>query len=100
VIEIRGAEAYRRDGELARVVLRHRDDLGVGRQVENLAEQLQALGRNRGLPRSAQVEQHDIGLDSSQDHQRLIRGLADRDVEVREDLLELTPERAIVLEDQ
>jgi len=100
VIEVGRAEAYRGDRELARIVLGHSDDLGVGRDVEDLPQELEALRRHRRLVCGAEIEQHHIGLGAAHGRECLLGGFAYRDVEVGEHRLELTPQGAIVLEDQ
>ena len=100
VIEIRRAEAHGRDRQLARIVLGHGDDLGVGREIQDLPQQLQALRRHRRLAGGAQVEQHDVGLETPHEGERLLGGLGRGDVQIGEDLLELAPQPAIILQDQ
>ncbi len=56
MIEIGGAETHGGHGELARIMLRHGDDLGVRRKVQNLPQQLEALRSDGRLARRAEVE--------------------------------------------
>ncbi len=100
VIKICGAEAHGGHRQLARIVLGHGDDLGVWREIQNLPQQFEALSCDSRLAGRAQIEQHDVGLDAAHQHERLLRGLAGGDIEIGEDFLELTPERAVVLENQ
>ncbi len=100
VIEIGRAEAHRGDRELAGIVLGHRDDLGVGGDMQNLAQQIQALRRDRRLACRAEIEQHDIRLEAPDQHEGLLGGFGGGHLEVREDRFERGPELPIVLEDQ
>ena len=100
VIKIGRTETHGRHRQLASVVLGHGDDLGVGREIEDLAQQAQALCGERRLAGGAQVEQHDIGLEPTDEDQGLFGGLGRGDVEIGEDLLELLAQAAIVLENE
>ena len=57
-------------------------------------------GRHRRLARGSQIKQHHIRLGAAHQRQHLFGGLGGRDVEIREDRLELAPQRAVVLEDE
>jgi len=100
VVEVRRPQAHGRHGELTRIVLRHGDDLGVGRNVENLPQQLEALRGHRRLVRRAEIEQHDVRFRAPHGGECLLRCLAHGDVEIGEHRLELAAQGAIVLEDQ
>ncbi len=100
VIKIRGTETDGRHRELAGIVLGHGDDLGIGREIQDLAQQAQALLCERRLAGGAQVEEHDIGLEATDEDQGLFGGLGRCDVEIGEDLLELLPQAAIVLQNE
>src|SRR5205823_14792746 len=75
------------------------DDLGVRADVEDLAQQLQALRGHRRLARGAEVEQHGVGLGAPHGCERL-GGFASVHVEIGEHRLEIASQCAIVLEDQ
>jgi len=100
VIEIGRTEAHGGHRQLACVVLDHGDDLGVGTDVEDLAQQLQTLRRHGRLALRAQVEQHRIRLGATHGDQRLIGGLAGGHVQIGEHRFQLPSQGAIVREDQ
>jgi hypothetical protein len=100
VIEIGGAESHGRDGKLAGVMLGHRDDLGVRGEIQDLTQQLQALGRDGRLASRAQIEQDHVRLQTPDQDERLLRSLGRCDLEIRKDLLELTAQAAIVLQNE
>ncbi len=100
MIEVRSAQADRRDRQLARVVRRHRDDLRVGGDVQDLSQQFQALRCDRRLARVAQIEEHDVRISTPHQRERLFTGLGGGDLKVREHRLEFAPQRAVVLEDE
>jgi hypothetical protein len=100
VVEIRRPEAHRRDRQLARVVLGHGDDLGVRGDVEDLAQELEALRGDGGLLGRAQVKEHHVRFGAPHQREGLLGGLRGGHVEVGEHRLELAAQRLVVLQDE
>jgi len=75
VIEVGRPETHGGHGQLARIVLGHGDDLGVGRDVEDLPQELETLRRYRRLVGRPQVEQHHIRFRAAHGGECLLGGL-------------------------
>ena len=104
-IERLGKEVVRterdRTARIGAVVLAgHDDDLGVGRELQDLLQRPESFADAAGLRRQPEVECHDGGFKASQLRDRLLAVGCDRDFVAVERPLHLQLQRWVVLHDQ
>lgn len=95
MIEIGGSKPDRRDSQVARALLGDDDDFGVRGEPANVAQQLEAGGRERRVA-CTQIDHHHVGLEPPHQRERLLGHAGGGDLQIGEDPLELGPQDGIV----